>query len=293
MVIERYGMLNRFWPVIFLVLSLVLLPSGEVLSAGVPANATASTNFSVEVWDTDRGLPQSSVISMVQTRDGYLWLGTLNGLARFDGRRFTVFHEGNTPGLNSSRIVKLFEDSRQRLWVGTESAGITLVANGTATNLNIGTGTRDGRLVSICEDVAGTVWMFLANGQLCCYQSNRVGLLTGAINQPGSTRVLAFEPGRNLLWVGTDASLSALSVPEGGGSALVVAQEVPVRRARLHSLQPGRWLLADGQRANSKMDWRADGSCLRVGPLSLVDRGVYGDVRLRGSRGESHRGDFR
>ena len=46
-----------------------------------------STNFSVKVWNTEEGLPQSSVIALTQSRDGYLWLGTVNGLARFDGTR--------------------------------------------------------------------------------------------------------------------------------------------------------------------------------------------------------------
>ena len=68
------------------------------------------------------GLPQSSVISVIQTRDGYLWLGTLNGLVRFDGNHFTVFDENNTPGLNSDRIVYLFEDSHTNLWIGTDTA---------------------------------------------------------------------------------------------------------------------------------------------------------------------------
>ncbi len=77
--------------------------------------------FTIDVWNPDDGLPGSSVISMVQTRDGYLWLGTLYGLVRFDGIRFTVFDESNTPELNSSPIVALFEDSHDGLWIGTET----------------------------------------------------------------------------------------------------------------------------------------------------------------------------
>jgi len=59
---------------------------------------------------------------MIQTHDGYLWLGTLNGLVRFDGVQFKVFDEHNTPGLTSGRIVYLFEDSKTNLWIGTETA---------------------------------------------------------------------------------------------------------------------------------------------------------------------------
>ncbi|MEO6183002.1 MAG: two-component regulator propeller domain-containing protein, partial [Verrucomicrobiota bacterium] len=83
-----------------------------VHSASGAANAVP--RYSVEAWGvSEMELPQGSVITMLKTRDGYLWLGTLNGLVRFDGSRFTVFDESNTPGLNSSRIVHLFEDSQK------------------------------------------------------------------------------------------------------------------------------------------------------------------------------------
>src|ERR1039457_5355862 len=99
-----------------------------------PANAGAADQsdspFIVDVWSTKEGLPQNSVIAVVQTRDGYLWLGTLNGLVRFDGNHFTVFNEFNTPGLSSDRIVYLFEDSHTNLWIGTDTAQVALVQDG-------------------------------------------------------------------------------------------------------------------------------------------------------------------
>jgi len=78
------------------------------------------------------------VIAITQTRDGYLWLGTLYGLVRFDGIRFTVFDEINTPALNSGRIVHLFEDSQSNFWIGTETAGVILVKDGRVKSLDIG-----------------------------------------------------------------------------------------------------------------------------------------------------------
>jgi len=58
------------------------------------------------VWTTEDGLPQNSVNAILQSRDGYLWLATFGGLARFDGVRFTIFNSGNTPGLLSNRIYR-------------------------------------------------------------------------------------------------------------------------------------------------------------------------------------------
>ena len=69
---------------------------------------------------TDNGLPQNSVFAIHQTRDGYLWLTTLDGLVRFDGLKFTVFNSGNTDGIQSNRFTCLYEDDEAALWIGTE-----------------------------------------------------------------------------------------------------------------------------------------------------------------------------
>src|SRR6266403_4950568 len=58
------------------------------LSSGLAADSITNAHFSVRIWDSDEDLPQNSVVTMTQTRDGYLWLGTLAGLVRFDGVQF-------------------------------------------------------------------------------------------------------------------------------------------------------------------------------------------------------------
>ena len=100
--------------------------AGEAGQGGSP--------FIVDSWSSEEGLPDNEVISVIQTRDGYLWLGTLHGLVRFDGIHFTIFDENNTPGLPSSRIVFLFEDNETNLWVGTETAGLCMIKNGIVKN---------------------------------------------------------------------------------------------------------------------------------------------------------------
>jgi len=69
-------------------------------------------------------LPQNAIFSLLQTRDGYLWFTTLDGLVRYDGARFTVFDKGRTAGLPSNRFISLCEDAAGDLWIGTEYGGL-------------------------------------------------------------------------------------------------------------------------------------------------------------------------
>jgi hypothetical protein len=71
--------------------------------------STVHGQYQFDVWNTDNGLPQNSVLSILQTRDGYLWLTTSDGLVRYDGVCFTVFNKANTKGIKSNRFTVLFE----------------------------------------------------------------------------------------------------------------------------------------------------------------------------------------
>ncbi len=77
------------------------------------------SQFAQEVWSTENGLPQNTVHAILQTSDGYIWIATEEGLARFDGISFTVFDKRNTAELKSNDIRALAEDSHGALWIGT------------------------------------------------------------------------------------------------------------------------------------------------------------------------------
>jgi signal transduction histidine kinase/ligand-binding sensor domain-containing protein len=81
--------------------------------------ANPSGEFLIRNWTTGDGLPENTVRAIVETRDGYLWIGTANGLARFDGIRFTRFDSANIPALFSADIFALQEDRQGALWVST------------------------------------------------------------------------------------------------------------------------------------------------------------------------------
>lgn len=81
---------------------------------------TNSRQFSMRVWQVRDGLPQNQIRAITQTRDGYLWLATFDGLARFDGIRFVVFNRANTPALRSNIFTALYEDRSGALWIGSD-----------------------------------------------------------------------------------------------------------------------------------------------------------------------------
>jgi ligand-binding sensor domain-containing protein len=212
--------------------------------------AAANARYSVDHWKAQPGmLPQGSVITMLQTRDGYLWLGTLNGLVRFDGIRFTVFDESNTEGLNTSRIVYLFEDSRKNLWVGTEMAGVVLIKDGQIKSLDIGRGSREGRLVAACEDANGAVWLYTADGHLCRYWEGKIDVWNAGTDSFSGCRALIAEQG-GPLWLGTDRGLFGIG-PNASLSPIVlpVEQVVPINGKLdflLASSRGGHWRFVDG-----------------------------------------------
>src|SRR3954451_24858862 len=98
----------------------LLLPA---LAAGgaVSAEGNASRDFGVKSWTTENRLPQNRISAIKQTRDGYLWLGTWFGVARFDGINFTVFNKLNTPEMVEDTIMALAEAVDGTLWMGTKN----------------------------------------------------------------------------------------------------------------------------------------------------------------------------
>jgi len=99
------------------------------------------SQYALDNWQIPEGLPQTSVQTIARTPDGYLWIGTQEGLARFDGVRFTVFDTGNEPAIPDKYISVLYVDRAGRLWIGTRS-GVAVLENGQLHAVQQNRGTR-------------------------------------------------------------------------------------------------------------------------------------------------------
>jgi signal transduction histidine kinase/ligand-binding sensor domain-containing protein len=162
-----------FWPFFFA----RFLPC--VLALAFLTARADNSPFVVDSWGVDEGLPDNEAISVIQSSDGYLWIGTQHGLVRFDGDRFTVFNQMNTPGLSSDRIVFLFEDKESNLWIGTESSGLEMMKNGTIQNFSAAT-SGGGKVSYAVEDESGTLWFSAENG-IIVYQKGQINFHQGVV----------------------------------------------------------------------------------------------------------------
>jgi PAS domain S-box-containing protein len=146
------------------------LSAGSILSAiignaGVPAAAETGPDpgtYVVKSWRTIDGLPQNSVTALAQTPDGYLWVGTLGGLARFDGVRFVTY--GLPEGLKGLSIRTLLEDGQGGLWIGTLGGGLSHWQNGVISTLTTADGLAHNDVRALAPAEAGALWVGTGRG---------------------------------------------------------------------------------------------------------------------------------
>ena len=116
------------------------------------------------VWTIEDGLPMNSVISITQTLDGYIWLGTETGLARFDGIDFDVFDHENTPALSNDLIRSLLVDGGGVLWIATRGGGVVRCKNGTFEALFTKPGLLSNEAWILLESNDRSIWIGSKNG---------------------------------------------------------------------------------------------------------------------------------
>ena len=125
-----------------------------------PDNAGTVSWPSVQEWRQPQGLPQNSVLTVLQSRDGYLWLGTKGGLTRFDGVRFTTFDDRDKSQLRESEVWTLADGLDGSLWVGTYGGGMSRLKDGKFTVYTTANGLASNYVSKLLADPAdGSIWI--------------------------------------------------------------------------------------------------------------------------------------
>lgn len=147
-----------------------LLLGGCVANAYALNPAKALTQYSVTVWSQQQGLPQDTIRAITQTTDGFLWLGTDEGLARFDGYEFVSFGK-DRGGLPSNSVTVLAAGPDGSLWVGTPD-GLTRYVSGRFRTFTQQDGLPGNAVSALLVDHAGTLWI-VAGGSLSRFDGSR------------------------------------------------------------------------------------------------------------------------
>jgi signal transduction histidine kinase/CheY-like chemotaxis protein/ligand-binding sensor domain-containing protein len=153
---------------------------------------------------SEDGLPQNSIQALLQARDGYIWIGTQEGLVRFNGVEFKLFNKANTPAIRHNDIRALYQDRDGVLWIGTFGGGLVRSKDGQFFVYTVQQGLSNNSVNSILQDRMGNLWVGtndglneFVNGKIVTF-SRKNGLsdnLVQAISEDAQGRVIV--AGRN------------------------------------------------------------------------------------------------
>ena len=196
------------------------------------------------VWQTDEGLPDNRVQAIAQTPEGYLWVGTHEGLARFDGVEFSTFNGPNRPEIKDASITALCAAADGTLWIGTEHGAVVQWQHG-----QFSTSPVKGRLAgqnihAIYQGRDGTIWIASTRG-LDRLQNG--GLQTCTVNQGllSNDVTAIWEDSDSNIWIGTIKGLNRLRA--GKMEAFAIINRLPNDPVRSICQDRGRrlWIGSD------------------------------------------------
>jgi len=209
----------------------------------------AISQYSYSVWQTGQGLPQGTVMSIAQTPDGYLWLGTPVGLVRFDGAQFRLIEEDVTTrfgvwhlyvsrdgglwvstygggllrfkngkftryttreGLSDDQVRMVYEDRAGNLWIGTFSQGLSVLREGRFTHYTARDGLAHNNVKSIVEDANGDLWIATFGGGVSRFSHGKFKTFTERDGLPNDNVREILRDHRGDLWFATPRGLGLL-----------------------------------------------------------------------------------
>jgi signal transduction histidine kinase/ligand-binding sensor domain-containing protein/DNA-binding response OmpR family regulator/HPt (histidine-containing phosphotransfer) domain-containing protein len=188
-----------------LVLSVLLALCGRAFALDPTLRPS---QYVLDNWQNPEGLPQNSAQAIARTADGYLWVGTQEGLARFDGLHFTVFDRDNEPAMPSKNIIALLVDHAGRLWIGTRD-GIVLFAHGSFAAAPGGANTAHRYVRAMAAGGGADVWVGTENGLLRINGDQSTYFGTSAGLHDTRVRALLVDHDGSV-WVGTESGLEHL-----------------------------------------------------------------------------------
>jgi ligand-binding sensor domain-containing protein/signal transduction histidine kinase len=144
--------------------ALLLCARGTIAQPPSTPAPNPPANYSARIWQTQDGLPQQTVQAIAQTHDGFLWVGTTDGLFRFDGSRFVTLEPKSTQAFHENSVFALTTARDGTLWIGTEGGGLVRMRGDEFRHFGPAEGLLDGFVRSVLDARDGTVWIGTDNG---------------------------------------------------------------------------------------------------------------------------------
>jgi signal transduction histidine kinase/ligand-binding sensor domain-containing protein len=229
--------------------SLAVLPPGALLARQLVSGLDPSkqlTQYVHDAWTTADGLPQNSVLAIAQTPDGYLWLGSEEGLSRFDGMRFVTFDKRALHGLRSNEVDALLVDHRGDLWIGSQGGGLTVLRHGSFNPIALPGQLSNDSVRALYEDERKDVWIATDGGGLVRIENGKFTVYTRADGLPDNVVFSICGDAKGGIWAGTHAGLAHWA--GGRFTNLTKKQGLPGDDIRAVYLDREKtlWLGADG-----------------------------------------------
>ncbi|HEY6803037.1 MAG TPA: two-component regulator propeller domain-containing protein [Pyrinomonadaceae bacterium] len=156
----------------------------------------------IEVWRQSQGLPQNSVKAILQTHDGYIWIGTKGGLARFDGVHFKVYDDRDQTQLRESEIWSLAEGDDGSLWIATYGGGVSRLKDGKFTIYTKKDGLIGDAAAELCKDSQGNIWIATDQG-LSVFKDNKFTSYTVKDGLTSNAVRALYADDDDTIWIGT------------------------------------------------------------------------------------------
>jgi ligand-binding sensor domain-containing protein/signal transduction histidine kinase len=168
---------------------------------------TALAEYGRQSWVMENGLPQNSVHAILQTRDGYLWLGTEAGLARFDGNGFTALDRTLGSALPNADVRCMVEARDNALWIGTGN-GLVRLKDDAVKSFSTREGLPSASIRSLAEDADGVLWAWTDSG-LARLNGAKFETVTSTEGIPGGTVTSLTVDNEGMVWVATTEALAS------------------------------------------------------------------------------------
>lgn len=155
-----------------LLVGVIACPPGLLAADETLPTQIVTRDYLVQNWQADEGLPRNSINSIAQDRQGYLWLGTPNGVIRFDGVRLVAFENQVSPEMAQGWVQKILCDEAGVLWIATLRSGLFRYVDGGFLSVKRGTIPAGRGVESLAQDGQGKLWLTGADGMLGKLETN-------------------------------------------------------------------------------------------------------------------------